>query len=411
MHPLDALLADPALIDDPYPTYRRLREEAPVFWSEHMNGWVVTSYDGVLRTFSDPQHFRNGGRFEPVFDALPAEVHAEFAPMRRHFMHGIIGADPPDHTRMRALIQKAFTPRALDAMRAPVQVIVDQLLDDCAGRDEFDVVRDLANPLPVLVIAQMMGVPLEMGPQFKRWSDEVMRFQSSGRAALDEMRISHRALFEFRAALEDLFAQRRAEPRDDLITALVQAEEQGDRLSQEEMLATCVTLLVAGHETTTNLIANGLLALLRNPEQLAALRANPSLTATATAIEEMLRYDTSLQRNRRIVGEDVEIHGQHLRKGQFVMQVIGAANHDPAVFREPETFDIARNPNPHLGFGRGIHFCLGAPLARIEAPAALLSLLERFPHVQLAREQQDWRREMGALRSMRTLYVTKIPVF
>jgi hypothetical protein len=157
MHPLDALLADPALIDDPYPTYRRLREEAPVFWSERMNGWVVTRYDDVLRTFSDPQHFRNGGRFEPVFDALPNEVQAEFAPMRRHFMHGIIGADPPDHTRMRALVQKAFTPRALEAMRAPVQTIVDELLDACAERDEIDVVRELANPLPVLVIARMMG--------------------------------------------------------------------------------------------------------------------------------------------------------------------------------------------------------------------------------------------------------------
>lgn len=407
MHPLDALLADPTLIDDPYPTYRRLREEAPVFWSERMNGWVVTRYDDVLRTFSDPQHFRNGGRFEPVFDALPSEVHAEFAPMRRHFMHGIIGADPPDHTRMRALVQKAFTPRALEAMRAPVQTIVDELLAACAGRDEIDVVRDLANPLPVLVIARMMGVPPEMGPQFKRWSDEVMRFQSAGRASLDEMRISHRALFEFRAALEELFAQRRADPRDDIVTALVQAEEAGDRLSQEELLATCVTLLVAGHETTTNLIANGLLALLRHPEQMAALRKDPGLMGTA--VEEMLRYDTSLQRNRRIVGEDIELGGMPLRTGQFVMQVIGAANRDPAVFAEPDRFDITRSPNPHIAFGRGIHFCLGAPLARIEAPIALAALLERFPRMHLAQEAQDWRREMGALRSMRSLHIKTTP--
>ena len=407
MHPLDSLLADPALIDDPYPTYRRLREEAPVFWSAQMNGWVVTRYEDVLRTFSDPQHFRNGGRFEPVFDALPAEVHAEFAPMRRHFMHGIIGADPPDHTRLRALVQKAFAPRALDAMRVPVAEIVARLLDECAGRDEIDVVRDLANPLPVLVIAQMLGVPAEMGPLFKRWSDEVMRFQSSGRATLDEMRISRRALFEFRAALEALFAQRRADPRDDLVTALVQAEDQGDRLSEEELLATCVTLLVAGHETTTNLIANGLLALLTNLGQLEMLRENPSLMGTA--VEEMLRYDTSLQRNRRIVGEDVDLNGQQLRRGQFVMQVIGAANRDPEVFTEPDWFDITRSPNPHIGFGRGIHFCLGAPLARIEAPAALAALLERFPRMRLVREQQDWRREMGALRSMRTLYVKTNP--
>jgi len=407
MHPLDALLSDPMLVDDPYPTYRRLREEAPVFWSAPLNGWVVTRYDDVLRTFTDVQHFRNGGRFEPVFDALPGEVQAEFAPMRRHFMHGIIGADPPDHTRLRALVQKAFTPRALDAMRAPVAEIVGRLLDDCVGRGEFDVVRELANPLPVLVIARMMGVPEEMGPHFKRWSDEVMRFQSSGRATLDEMRISRRALFEFREALQELFAQRRADPRDDIVTALVQAEEQGDRLSEEELLATCVTLLVAGHETTTNLIANGLLALLRNPEQLELLQSNASLMGTA--VEEMLRYDTSLQRNRRIVGEDVELNGQRLRKGQFVMQVIGAANRDPEVFVDAERFDITRNPNPHIGFGRGIHFCLGAPLARIEAPIALAALLDRFPRMQLAREQQDWRREMGALRSMRTLYVKTNP--
>jgi cytochrome P450 len=234
-----------------------------------------------------------------------------------------------------------------------------------------------------------------------------MRFQSAGRASLDEMRISHRALFEFRAALEELFAQRRADPRDDIVTALVQAEEAGDRLSQEELLATCVTLLVAGHETTTNLIANGLLALLRHPEQMAALRKDPGLMGTA--VEEMLRYDTSLQRNRRIVGEDIELGGMPLRTGQFVMQVIGAANRDPAVFAEPDRFDITRSPNPHIAFGRGIHFCLGAPLARIEAPIALAALLERFPRMHLAQEAQDWRREMGALRSMRSLHIKTTP--
>ena len=400
---LEALLAAPDLVDDPYPTYKRLREEAPVLWSERVNGWVLTRYDDVTATFNDSARFKNGGRFEPVFDAVDSTHRAEFAPMRKHYHYGVIGADPPDHTRLRGLIQKAFAPRALEAMRAPVQAIVDAHLDGVANSGGMDVVRDLANPLPVIVIAQMMGVPPADSTLFKHWSDDVMRFQSGGRASLDDMRISQHALFEFRAYLQALFAQRRADPRDDLISALVQAEEQGDRLNEEELLATCVTLLVAGHETTTNLIANGLLALLRNPGQLALLRADPGLIGGA--VEEMLRYDTSLQRNRRIVGEDLELRGQHMRKGQFVMQVIGAANRDPAVFADPDRFDITRNPNPHIGFGRGIHFCLGAPLARIEAPLAIQSLLKRFPDMRLDGDQLDWRREVGALRSLRSLAV------
>jgi pimeloyl-[acyl-carrier protein] synthase len=402
---LDSLLAAPDLIDDPYPTYRRLREEAPVFWSERLNGWVLTCYDDVVKTFVDHAHFKNGGRFEPVFDAVAEPQRAEFEPMRHHYRFGVIGADPPDHTRLRALIQKAFAPRALEAMRAPVQAIIDAQLDAVATRGDglLDIVRDLANPLPVIVIAQMMGVPASDGPRFKHWSDDVMRFQSGGRASLDDMRTSQTALFDFRAYLEALFAQRRAEPRDDLVTALVQAEDQGERLSEIELLATCVTLLVAGHETTTNLIANGMLALLRNPDQLDQLRARPELIGSA--VEEMLRYDTSLQRNRRIVGEDLEFGGQQMRKGQFVMQVIGAANRDPAAFADPERFDITRNPNPHIGFGRGIHFCLGAPLARIEAPLAIQALLRRFPNLRLTGDQLDWRREVGALRSLRALPV------
>jgi cytochrome P450 len=400
---LDALLAAPDLIDDPYPTYKRLREEAPVFWSETFNGWVLTRYDDVVKTFMDAARFRNGGRFEPVFDALPADLHDEFAAMRHHFQHGVISADPPDHTRLRALIQKAFTPRAVDAMRDVAQRLVDARLDALSSSGGMDVLHDLANPLPVAVIAQMMGVPADDAGRLKQWSDDTMRFQSAGRATPDVLRISKRALFEFRDYLRTLFAQRRAEPRDDLISALVHAEEQGDRLSEEELLATCVTLLVAGHETTTNLITNGLFALLNHPGQLAALRANPAMMAPA--IEECLRYDTSLQRNRRIVADDFEFGGQLMRKGQFVMQVIGAANRDPEVFAEPDRFDITRSPNPHIAFGRGIHFCLGAPLARIEAPIAIHALIQRFPNLRLATDRPEWRREYGALRSLRALPV------
>ncbi len=376
---LDALLAAPDLIDDPYPIYKRLREEAPVFWSEHFNGWVITRYDDVVKTFMDSARFRNGGRFEPVFDALPAELHDEFAAMRHHFQHGVISADPPDHTRLRALIQKAFTPRAVDAMRDVAQRLVDARLDAVTSQGRMDVLHDLANPLPVAVIAQMMGVPASDAGQLKAWSDDTMRFQAGGRATPDVLRISKRALFEFRDYLKAIFALRRAEPRDDLISALVHAEEQGDRLSEEELLA------------------------MNHPDQLAALRANPGLIAPA--IEECLRYDTSLQRNRRIVADDFEFGGQPLRKGQFVMQVIGAANRDPEVFPEPDRFDITRSPNPHIAFGRGIHFCLGAPLARIEAPIALNALIQRFPNLQLATDRPEWRREQGALRSLRALPV------
>lgn len=398
----DELLASPAFADNPYPVYQRLRDEAPVYWSALWGCWVLTRYDDVQATFKDPQQFLNGGRFTSLFDALPQAVQAEIQPMMNHFKTGIINTDPPDHTRLRALVHKAFTPRIVRAMQPKIQALVDGYLD--AAPDEIDLIRDLAYPLPVTVITTLLGVPSDERDQFKHWSDVIMAFQASGRTTPAIIRQSQQALLEMRAYLSGVIAQRRAEPQDDLISALVNAEENGDQLTEEEMLITCVTLLIAGHETTTNLIGNGIYLLLTHPNQRQELIAHPELMRTA--IEEFLRHETPLQRNRKVAAHDLEFGGQHIRQGQLLLQIVGSANHDPAYFVAPEALNIRRDPNPHIAFGHGIHFCLGAPLARVEAATALRTVLERWPRLRLAAPAAEWHRN-SVLRGLRRLPVLR----
>ena len=391
-----------AFTADPYPLYARLREEAPVYWSESQRAWLLTRYADVSATVRDPKRFSSSGRFSAVLDALPAAERARFDPFERHFAVGLLGSDPPDHTRLRHLINRAFTPRVVEALRPRVQELVDELLDRVQPHGGMDFIRDVAYPLPATVIAELLGVPVADQDRFKDWSDGILSFQGTGRTTVETLDRAQRDLLEMRAFLTDLLAQRRRTPTDDLLGRMVAAEEEGDKLSSAELLTTCVTLLTAGHETTTNLIGNGLFTLLRHPEQLARLRADESLMAVA--VEEMLRYESPLQRNPRRVAEDLEFGGQRLRRGDFVLQILASANHDPAVFPEPERFDITRQPNRHLAFGHGIHFCLGAPLARIEAPVVIGTVLRRFPHLRLTGDAPQWQ-EHGLLRSLRTMPV------
>jgi cytochrome P450 len=399
----DHLLAVPEFAQNPYPVYHRLRDEAPVYWSNAWNCWILTRYDDVADTFKDPARYLNGGRFDSLLDALPSAVRAEVQPLENHFRTGLINSDPPDHTRLRALLHKAFTPRMIRQMEARIHAIVDTHLDRVAHQGYMDVLRDLAYPLPVIVIASMLGAPASDHEQFKGWSDDIIAFQTSGRTTREVILRSQRALLEMRAYLKAIFALRRHDPGDDLISAMVAAEEQGDRLTEEEMLTTCVTLLVAGHETTTNLIGSAVHALLHHPDQMADLRRDPSLMPAA--VEEFLRYETPLQRNRKMVAFDLEFGGRHMRKGQLIMQVLSAANRDPAVFPDPDMLNIRRDPNPHIAFGLGIHFCLGAPLARVEAPIALRTLLERFPALRLGTTQPlEWQAG-SVLRCLKALPV------
>jgi len=400
---IEPMMVAPTFLDNPYPTLARLRAESPVYWSDAWNCWLVTSYEDNMAIFRDPDRFGNSGRFNRVFGVLPADLRAELNALEHHFVRsgGIVHSDPPAHTRLRNLVHMAFTPRIIREMTAQIEAIVARLLDRVSARGQMDVVRDLAYPLPATVIASMLGVPETDIDHFKQWSFDVLQFQTTGHAAPDVLHRSQAALRSMRSYLKRLAEERRADARNDLMTALVKAEDEGDRLSEDEMLATCVTFMIAGHETTTNLIANGLLSLLRNPDQMERLRADRSLMPGA--IEEFLRYESPIQRNRRVVRCDTNYRGKQMAEGQVMLQMLGAANRDAQVFADAETLDITRSPNPHIAFGFGIHFCLGAPLARLEAPIALNAILDRMPTIRLASDSLLW--DSSIMRGLHALPV------
>jgi cytochrome P450 len=308
-------------------------------------------------------------------------------------------SDPPDHTRLRALVQKAFTPRMIEQLRPRIIAIVGELLDRIAERGgRFDLIEDLAYPLPVVVIAELLGVPPSERATFHDWSADLA-------ASLDPLvssELAERAMNSrdaLHAYFRSIIAERRRAPKSDLISALVAVEERGDNLSEPELVVMCTLLLIAGHETTVNLIGNGVLALLRHPDQLERLRSTPELIGPA--IEELLRYDSPVQLTGRIVTKPLTIGGQSIAAGDWVLPLLGAANRDPAQFSEPDKLDLGRNPNPHVGFGRGIHFCLGAPLARVEGQIAIGALIKRFPKLAVA--GQPVRRDQITLRGLKSL--------
>jgi cytochrome P450 len=310
-------------------------------------------------------------------------------------------ADPPDHTRLRSLVQKGFTPKMIEQLRPRIIAIVRELLDRIQQRGgEFDLIEDVAYPLPVVVIAELLGVPPEERRTFHAWSAALA-------ASLDPL-VSNEMMDRASAArdglhdyLRSIIAERRREPRSDLISALVAVEERGDALSEPELVVMCTLLLIAGHETTVNLIGNGMLALLQHPDELQRLREDPQLIGTA--VEELLRFDSPVQMTGRLVKEPLTIGGQAIQQGDFVLPLLGAANRDPLQFADPERLDLARNPNPHVGFGRGIHFCLGAPLARLEGAIAIGALVQRFPKLTLA--GAPTRRDQITLRGLSSLRV------
>ncbi len=386
---LDAELISDAFLHDPYPTMRRMQAEAPVYWSETIGAWIVTRYDDVLTTFRDFRHYSNEGRLGQAVAYLPPEQRANFGPFEAHYAtKSLIHSDPPDHTRLRGLLNQAFTPRVIEGMRPRIQALVTQLLDDTPSTGPVDLIRHLASPLPAIVIAEIVGAPPEDAPRFKGWADDILAFQGLNRPPLPTLERSQRGIVEIRAYLSDLIAERRRAPREDLLSHLVSVEAQGQRLSPSELLSTCVTLLVAGHETTMSLIGNGLLMLLQHPAQLADLRQHPELMPSA--IEEMLRYESPVARQPRRLPSAVVLGGQPLREGQMVMQFVNAANRDAAYFPDPDRFDVRRANNRHIAFGLGIHLCIGAPLARLEGPLAIAEVLARLPNMQLVEDRADW---------------------
>jgi cytochrome P450 len=390
-------LLSPAFAADPYAWYAELRERGPIHridFPPGVDAFLVVDHELARTALNDPRLSKNVAHSSVP---MPAEM---------FFGDTLLGIDPPDHTRLRGLVARAFTPRRVEALRPRVQEITDELLDGIAARDEVDVVADLiadfAFPLPIIVICELLGVPAADRTDFRSWT-AVLTAPAFGGAARERRRATARAMNDF---LRRIFAERRENPADDLISALLAARDHDGRLSDAEVLGTVALLLIAGHETTVNLIGNGVLALLQAPEQLRLLRDRPELLPAA--IEEMLRYDGPVERaSQRIALADMEIGGTVVPKGAWVHVSLGAAHRDPRAFRDPDTFDITRPDGRHLAFGHGVHFCLGAPLARLEGAIAIGSLLSRFPGLRLACAPEDlaWNQSGSIVRGL-----TRLPV-
>ncbi len=388
---LDAALVSPQMLSNPFPVYARLRKEAPVAWSNQWQAWVVSRYEHVEPSLKDKENLSNENRQGLLFEHLPAQQQQDLSRLRHYFAQkDVIGSDPPDHTRMRSLVQKAFTPKMIASLKPRIEALADELVGAAAAKGEFDFVDEVAHPLPVILIAEMMGAPPEDRHLFKRWSADILGFQGSGKTQYDTAMVSQQSLTELFDYMTRLVEERRREPEDDLITALALAEEDGARLSRDELLATCNTILTAGHETTTNLIGNMVRELLLHPHSWREVREDPSLIAGA--VEESLRLDAPKQRNFRRIKKTHDFGGVTLHENQMIFQLIGSANRDPEVFEHPAAYDIHRaNAKDHLSFGIGIHFCLGAALARTEASVVLEALIRHVPDLRITDKGYTWQ--------------------
>lgn len=391
----------PEMMVDPFPAFEQLREQAPVYRSSVLGGWVLTRYDDVKLAISDRRF--SADRMRPFFAQLPSAKQCAYATLRDSISRWAVFHDPPEHTRLRGLMNKAFTPRSIERLEPRIRAIIDGLLDQVVERGEMDLIADLAYPLPASVILDMLGLPCDDLDRIKLWSDELALFVGSSVNTPDKYQRATNSIQSMNEYFSQAIQRRRSDPSDDLLTALLAAQEQGDLLSDDELVATCVLLVFAGHETTTNLIGNGFLALLRFPAQLQRLRNDPGLMPSA--IEELLRFDGPAASAVRIATEEIVLHDQIIRPGDRVFAMLGAANRDPRQFVNPESLDVARKENRHLAFGHGIHFCVGAPLARLEARLAITAILQRCHDIKLQTTELNWTNSL-VLRGVKSLPVS-----
>jgi unspecific monooxygenase len=378
---------DPAFVANPYPAYAELRDRGRIHYNEATNQWIVPHHKDVDALLRDRRFGRTYLHLATHADMGRPEDHEEAGEFWKLIRDGILDMEPPDHTRVRRLVAKAFSPRMVQSLRERIQAMTEGLADRLSDEKEADLIATVAEPLPVNVIAELLGIPVGDRHHLRPWSADICRMYELDPTD-EDARVASRAAVEFSSYLRDLIRERRASPTRDLIGELVQVVDQGDRLTEDEMIGTCVLLLNAGHEATVNVTGNGWWALFRNPEELKRLRDDPSLVRTA--IEELMRFDTPLQMFERWVLEDVELFGLKVPKGQELALLFGSANRDPAVFDRPDELDVGRHPNPHMSFGAGIHFCIGAPLARVELEASFATILRRFPGMELV-EEPEWK--------------------
>ena len=391
-------LLDPEVLANPYPLYQRLRTEDPVHWDPFLHAWVVTRYDDVIRVLRDFSADRT-----PTPQQLAAMGLSQLSPIANVMVKQMLFMDHPAHTRLRGLCSQAFTPRKVEKLRSHIQDIAERLLDAVQAAGHMDLIRDFAASLPAIVTAEMLGVPTSDHKQLKAWSADFAEMLGNFQHNPDRAHRVLRTLTEMTAYFRDAIQTQQTHPGEGLVHDQLVAEVDGDRLSVDEVVANLIVTMVGGQETTTNLIGNGMLTLLRHPEVLQQLRSDLSLIPSA--VEELLRYESPSQHTARIAPTDVEMGGRHIRQRDAVIAVMGAANRDPEHFPDPDRLDIQRKDNRHVAFGFAAHFCFGAPLARIEAQIAFSTLLRRLPGLKLDPGSVVWRENLG-LRGLTALAIS-----
>jgi cytochrome P450 len=402
--PVKKAVFDDKVLQDPYPTYARLLEDGPLHYVDVGSKWAVWSLFGHTECSSIAKDPRcSAKRAQQLLLPLPLSRQAEFNELARMFSLWLIFMDPPEHSRLRKLLNKGFSPAAIEALRPQIEDLVDRMLRPLKPSMEVDLLSEFAYPMPVSVISEMMGVPEALHGKFGDWSRAIALFRGSPNRTVEHARAAQDAMLQLTDYFRKTVAERKRNKGNDLISLLIDIEEEGEVLTEEEVYAQCIALLFAGHETTRNLIGNGMYTLLKKPEQTAEMRDNPEMIRSA--VEELLRYESPVQFTARVLKEDIEICGQQIPKKWTVLCMLGAANRDPKRFKDPDQLDLKRLNNQHLAFSAGPHACIGSQLARLEGQIAILNLVQRFPDMKLTGSKPEWASTFG-LRGLKSLQVT-----
>jgi len=390
--------------NNPYPTYKKFLNESPVFWSQELSAWIISPYD-LVEAGLHSSTLNAGERMSAASSHFSDEERKQYSAILHNLNNWIVFQDPPSHTRLRRLISKSFTPRSITAFEPKIKKIVNDLLDEIGDKENFDLVAEFSFRLPAAVMCDLLGIPLDRQWDLKRWADGIAGFSAAARVTSEKAKFANEMALESRDYLITLFEQLRKEPSDNLLSRLVDQSDEPNPLSDDELVALVVQLFFAGFETTEGLIGNMMIALANHPDELAKLRANPELITNA--VEETLRFDSSILKQSRVASEDQDFGGQKIKKGDYMHFMIGAANYDPARFSNAHIFDVERDDVGHVSFGHGIHFCIGAPLARLEARIALRALLDRLSRIEIL-EPAPVYPELFAVRKPLHLWIRNI---